>query len=1274
MPNFKVILTNTANKTANVRTIKGKTEINVTNQDVVIIRHAKKNTFIGKEKFEVVRKGDDLEIILSENPLEVLVLKGFYLTDGTIKITAVTGDDTLNAINEETQSLLTLSDGESVSIDFTGQQFEVDTAVFDEFDFDSSGAILLAAIVGIGAIIAGGEIFSDTKSIGDVYVTPPGQLENIIIDGRKPDGTFGKGTPTIKGKGDPDDSIIVDVDTNGDGKADDTFVFSPNPGPGELPGKFNPDGTFEINLPPDYDLPEGDVNITVTPKDSYGNKGPGTDIPLFVDKTAPNSPEVDQFALDNIGDYQGNLNDGDVTDDTRPTFTGKGEPDGIVNVYINGEKQTFNAQESQPTVDSQGNWTFELPPSAALKDGDNTITFTVTDKAGNESDHTPPFNVKVDTSPAPEALSPDSWKIIDDANEDELIGSKEINNGDVTDDNQPTLSGTAPAGVSQIAIFINGKEVARVDTNKNGNWTYQIDDKLNDGDNQIEVAPINRAGNIGEKSSVEFTVDTNLPSASNPMVSELTLTADQGTILGAINNGSTTDDATPVLSGKAEPSIQSIKIYLTDPFGQLTFLAQVPVDEDGVWQFDPPKQYLSGANTLHVVPVTAAGYELAVQDAPTYSFEFTGALPSQVALLSVLEIGDNYSMVNPEDETNQNQLLVRGSAEPNTTVNIMVDGRVVGTTTSNEKGYWEYELNLDSLSNGQARSFSTFSSAAEDGVYKISASMPDSTGGIWETADWEIKLNRSEPAAPELIEVLDHQGAEKDVLVNQSTTDDTLPILKGKGLANSTIEIYDNGLLIGTTKTNNQGEWIFVPPNQLANGLHSITMVQLNKVGNKSQPSEPFIVNVDSIPGNLVITSAEYSKNGSLKIAGENTYINDNLPTIKGIGPVGAIIEITVNDQKGTAVVDDSGHWSFKVLSPLNDGDYIFKARIVGANRDIDTDELLSAKEETFSLKVLVALPDAPIITEILDTVGSVQQDVLSREGKIHNDPAPYIKGTGEPGYTVNLYNFGKLVGTTIVKSDGSWELVAVNPYIGENKYTVTTVDMVNDESTPSPELIINYDPTLNTTPWPENDDGLLFLIDDVQTLGQENSDLNYKEFIARGETTNDNKPTFTGKAPLGAKTIKVYLDGEEVAIVPVIDGSWSYTPDENLEDGEHKFEVAVLSQYGNEGPKSKEWNFIVDTSSPGSIENLNIEGYNPDTDGLNTTTPTITGKGEAGQDVVVTLPNGEELVFSTDPKEGEYPLSYGPTDGNGKADFALEIPEGKLTDNTSGDLSVKQR
>ncbi|MFC0179572.1 hypothetical protein, partial [Thorsellia kenyensis] len=202
---------------------------------------------------------------------------------------------------------------------------------------------------------------------------------------------------------------------------------------------------------------------------------------------------------------------------------------------------------------------------------------------------------------------------------------------------------------------------------------------------------------------------------------------------------------------------------------------------------------------------------------------------------------------------------------------------------------------------------------------------------------------------------------------------------------------------------------------------------------------------------------------------------------------------------------------------------------------------------------------------------------------------------------------------------------------------------------------------------------------------------LNIEGYNPDTDGLNTTTPTITGKGEAGQDVVVTLPNGEELVFsTDPKEGEYplSYGPTD--EDGNAEFELQIpegkltdntsgdlsvnqRDDAGNNSPAST-YPVLVDTTPPGSIENLNIEGYNPDTDGLNTTTPTITGKGEAGQDVVVTLPNGEELVFSTDPKGDEYPLTYGPTDENGNAEFELQIPEGKLTDNTSGDLSVKQR
>ncbi|QCZ38451.1 hypothetical protein FGL54_08750 [Enterobacter cloacae] len=65
--------------------------------------------------------------------------------------------------------------------------------------------------------------------------------------------------------------------------------------------------------------------------------------------------------------------------------------------------------------------------------------------------------------------------------------------------------------------------------------------------------------------------------------------------------------------------------------------------------------------------------------------------------------------------------------------------------------------------------------------------------------------------------------------------------------------------------------------------------------------------------------------------------------------------------------------------------------------------------------------------------------------------------------------------------------------------------------------------------------------------------------------TTDDNKPTFTGKAEQGS-TVTIYDNGQAIGSVVVTntDGSWQYTPTTPLADGEHQFATQVTDPAGN--------------------------------------------------------------------------------------------------------------
>ncbi len=170
-------------------------------------------------------------------------------------------------------------------------------------------------------------------------------------------------------------------------------------------------------------------------EDPLGNVGqPSDPIQIIVDTTPPARPDR-VYAEDNTGPITGQLKGGDVTDETRPVFSGKGEPGDTVTIYDGDEVL------GSTVIDDEGNWS--LKPEKPLGEGDHSITVTQTDKAGNTSDPSEALEFEVDTT-APDA-SADVLKITAVADD---VGDRQGNvaSGEITDDSKPLISGIGEAG------------------------------------------------------------------------------------------------------------------------------------------------------------------------------------------------------------------------------------------------------------------------------------------------------------------------------------------------------------------------------------------------------------------------------------------------------------------------------------------------------------------------------------------------------------------------------------------------------------------------------------------------------------------------------------------------------------------------------------------------------------------------------------------------------------------------------------------------------------
>ncbi|WP_259740924.1 Ig-like domain-containing protein, partial [Pseudomonas poae] len=171
-----------------------------------------------------------------------------------------------------------------------------------------------------------------------------------------------------------------------------------------------------------------------------------------------------------------------------------------------------------------------------------------------------------------------------------------IVDGTVTDDNTPTLNGTAEPG-GTVIIKDNGVEIGEAPVAEDGTWSFTPKTPLKDGEHSISTVVEDPAGNRSPESGpINFVVDTTAPAAADQQLFD-----DVGPITGVIVDGTVTDDNTPTLSGTAEPGGT---VIIKDNGVEI---GEAPVAEDGTWSFTPNTSLKDGEHSLSTVVEDAAG-------------------------------------------------------------------------------------------------------------------------------------------------------------------------------------------------------------------------------------------------------------------------------------------------------------------------------------------------------------------------------------------------------------------------------------------------------------------------------------------------------------------------------------------------------------------------------------------------------------------------------------------------------------------------------------------
>jgi hypothetical protein len=159
---------------------------------------------------------------------------------------------------------------------------------------------------------------------------------------------------------------------------------------------------------------------------------------------------------------------------------------------------------------------------------------------------------------------------------------------------------------------------------------------------------------------------------------------------------------------------------------------------------------------------------------------------------------------------------------------------------------------------------------------------------------------------------------------------------------------------------------------------------------------------------------------------------------------------------------------------------------------------------------------------------------------------------------------------------------------------------------------------------------------------------------------TSDRTPTLSGSVQGGATEVRLRIDGKRVAVLPVINGKWTYTvpAEKALDAGAHTIAVRPVAAPGKIGALSKELAVSVGTTRPaastlvlGALSDTGVRG-----DGQTTyATPTFRGVAKAGRLVNVSIDGVFAGQVQSDAKTGAW-LFKSPRLANGTHDVTAVV------------------
>ncbi|EBH9006224.1 Ig-like domain repeat protein [Salmonella enterica subsp. enterica serovar Cerro] len=923
------------------------------------------------------------------------------------------------------------------------------------------------------------------------------------------------------------------------------------------------DGTWSYTLT--TPLKDGEYNITATATDIAGHTSATANLPFTIDT------RISYFSAEiETTDDSGIVGD-NVTNNTRPTFTGKTEPNAIISVINSetGEEVIFKAND-------KGEWTFNFTSDSV--EGINNLTFTVEDVAGNKKDFS--FSYVIDTiAPLPPTVSLEDYVVLP--------------NGIILSGNDlPALVGTAEPK-STILLMRDGKLYDSIEVDSNGTWNYQFSNKFLQGAYDIEIISQDAAGNKSSTVKYSFTIQTEVVSPK----AELDASDDSGakgdwitnkhnalTLLGTADRfatvnilidgktiGVTTADADGNwnfdISRNLSDNVYKITVESIDPLGrtssvdyQLTIDSFTPIPtvmlhdsadsgvkgdmitkintplftgmaeanakvsiyvdgvlsgeaiagDDGVWNFQFTTALSDGSHD-----VTVKVEDIAGNTASSSAYNFQIVTQTQKP---TIELVNDTGVDNTDHIINEKNPALTGTAAPYSTVKLYVDGALIAEVRTNKDGRWEYTLKADQ--------------GLVDGDHRITASVEDIAGNIAHSDPFLISVDTAIS-----IPIVSLSPDSDSGIADDNLTNIVKPTLHLKDIDPDiiSVQVWDamSDTQIGVATQQPDGSWAYTFTSDLTEGLHQVYVKVEDIAGNKAN-SAVFDFTIDTTVSTPVISLLSKDDTG---VTGDNlTNINKPGFAISGVDADAHRVVVQVMHNGVSEEIELShlnGSWLFTPGNTWADGSYTLTVKVED-----------KAGNTSYSAPLTVVI-DTQIAIDGVELVN----DSGVKGDNMTNDDRPHFRVTVPTD--VNEVRLSIDGGNSWVQATpgvaGSWEYIWPTD-LADGQYTLTVEATDKAGNTVTKTIDFAVDTTLSVP---------VIVLNSADDTGVQGDNM-----------TNRTQPTFALQH-IDDDAVRVTVSVEHGGVTTTFDatkgtGGWTFTPTASWTDGDYTLSVSVEDKAGN--------------------------------------------------------------------------------------------------------------